>query len=107
MLGSDTVSHICLNAMTKELRSRITVLCPPPTSNPKTPLSLFHQYVKDSKIPIIPFQGDWNCVSNDFNISFVASFGHMVPDHFIDKFDLGMYVMHPSLLPKYRGACPI
>ena len=31
----------------------------------------------------------------------------MVPDNFIDSFPLGMYVMHPSLLPKYRGACPI
>lgn len=31
----------------------------------------------------------------------------MVPSDFIDRFSLGMYVMHPSLLPKYRGACPI
>jgi len=31
----------------------------------------------------------------------------MVPAEFIDSFPLGMYVMHPSLLPKYRGACPI
>lgn len=31
----------------------------------------------------------------------------MVPGDFIDTFLLGMYVMHPSLLPKYRGACPI
>lgn len=31
----------------------------------------------------------------------------MVPTEIIDSFPLGMYVMHPSLLPKYRGACPI
>jgi methionyl-tRNA formyltransferase len=31
----------------------------------------------------------------------------MVPSDFIDRFPFGMYVMHPSLLPKYRGACPI
>lgn len=38
----------------------------------------------------------------------IASFGHMIPDDVIDAFSLRtMLVMHPSLLPKYRGACPI
>ena len=37
----------------------------------------------------------------------VASFGHMIPSNIIDKFPHGMFVMHPSLLPKYRGSCPI
>ena len=31
----------------------------------------------------------------------------MVPGEVIDSFDNGMLVMHPSLLPKFRGACPI
>ena len=31
----------------------------------------------------------------------------MVPGQVIDSFDKGMLVMHPSLLPKFRGACPI
>ena len=31
----------------------------------------------------------------------------MIPDRIIDAFPEGMLVMHPSLLPKYRGACPI
>ena len=37
----------------------------------------------------------------------VASFGHMIPDNIIDRFTQGMLVVHPSLLPKYRGSCPI
>ena len=37
----------------------------------------------------------------------IASFGHMVPGRVIEAFPNGMVVMHPSLLPKYRGACPI
>lgn len=37
----------------------------------------------------------------------IASFGKMVPDEVIDAFPSGMLVMHPSVLPKYRGACPI
>ena len=31
----------------------------------------------------------------------------MIPSYIIDKFSIGMYVVHPSLLPKYRGAWPI
>ena len=31
----------------------------------------------------------------------------MIPDPIIDSFPQGMYVVHPSLLPKYRGASPI
>ena len=37
----------------------------------------------------------------------VASFGHMIPDSIIDKFKKGMFVIHPSLLPKYRGPSAI
>jgi methionyl-tRNA formyltransferase len=31
----------------------------------------------------------------------------MIPGKIIDKFNQGMLVVHPSLLPKYRGSCPI
>ena len=44
---------------------------------------------------------------DSFDIGVIASFGKMVPDHIIDAFPSGMLVMHPSLLPKYRGPCPI
>mmetsp|Transcript_5065 Transcript_5065/g.8636 ORF Transcript_5065/g.8636 Transcript_5065/m.8636 type:complete len:178 (-) Transcript_5065:264-797(-) len=38
----------------------------------------------------------------------IASFGHMIPNRVIEAFRLkNMLVVHPSLLPKYRGACPI
>jgi methionyl-tRNA formyltransferase len=41
------------------------------------------------------------------DLGVVASFGHMIPDSIISCFPEGMLVVHPSLLPKYRGACPI
>lgn len=38
----------------------------------------------------------------------IASFGHMIPDKIIDHFtEDAMFVLHPSLLPKFRGSCPI
>ena len=52
----------------------------------------------------------------DFGV--IASFGHMIPNRVIDAFPTravagsddtasSLMVMHPSLLPKFRGACPI
>ncbi len=41
----------------------------------------------------------------DFDISVVASFGQILPDEFLEH-RLSINV-HPSLLPKYRGASPI
>ncbi len=46
-------------------------------------------------------------MSQKFNIGIVCSFGYMVPPYIIDSFVDGMLVIHPSLLPKYRGATPI
>lgn len=31
----------------------------------------------------------------------------MIPGNIIDHAQKGMMVVHPSLLPKYRGSCPI
>jgi methionyl-tRNA formyltransferase len=42
-----------------------------------------------------------------YDIGVLASFGHMVPDEVIDHCKHGIYVVHPSILPKYRGASPI
>ena len=48
-----------------------------------------------------------------YDFGLVASFGHMIPSFIIDRFKTkdtkkpSMMVMHPSLLPKFRGACPI
>jgi methionyl-tRNA formyltransferase len=31
----------------------------------------------------------------------------MIPDYIIQKFNKGIIIIHPSLLPKYRGGAPI
>ncbi|MEK7115001.1 MAG: methionyl-tRNA formyltransferase [Patescibacteria group bacterium] len=37
----------------------------------------------------------------------LAAYGKIVPQELIDVFPKGIIVVHPSLLPKYRGATPI
>ena len=36
-----------------------------------------------------------------------AGFREIIPEYFLKKARLGAYNLHPSLLPKYRGRCPV
>ncbi|GAN05966.1 methionyl-tRNA formyltransferase [Mucor ambiguus] len=51
---------------------------------------------------------DW-CVPSDTNydVGVVVSFGYFIPPHIIASLKNGAVNVHPSLLPKYRGAAPI
>ncbi len=40
-------------------------------------------------------------------VAILASFGIIVPQELIDIFEHGIINIHPSLLPKYRGATPV
>ncbi len=42
-----------------------------------------------------------------FDFAILASYGKIIPKEIIDLFPKGIIVVHPSLLPKYRGATPI
>ena len=42
------------------------------------------------------------------NLLLTASFGNIIPNSLLDKFDAAHRLnVHPSLLPKYRGAAPL
>lgn len=41
------------------------------------------------------------------DLGVVASYGRIIPQSVIDYFPNGMLNVHPSLLPKYRGASPV
>lgn len=42
-----------------------------------------------------------------YDLGVVVSFGYFIPPHIISSFKYGAVNVHPSLLPKYRGAAPI
>ena len=44
---------------------------------------------------------------NQTKFGIVAQYGKIIPKNIIDLFELGILNVHPSLLPKYRGANPI
>lgn len=45
--------------------------------------------------------------STSTNIGLVASFGHLINVETINLFKYGLFNIHPSLLPQYRGSTPV
>ncbi len=43
----------------------------------------------------------------NLDLGVLAAYGKIIPQEIIDLFPKGILVIHPSLLPKYRGASPI
>ena len=42
-----------------------------------------------------------------FDVGLVASFGQLIDEDTVRKFKYGLFNVHPSLLPRYRGSSPI
>lgn len=49
----------------------------------------------------------YNLPNTNATIAVLAEYGNMIPQHIIDVFPLGIINVHPSFLPKYRGATPV
>ena len=55
---------------------------------------------------MLKYAGEKNPLTKVADILVVASFGELLPKSYLDNFDLCVNV-HPSSLPKWRGANPI
>ncbi|CAL1538477.1 unnamed protein product [Lymnaea stagnalis] len=44
---------------------------------------------------------------NFYDVGVLASFGHLIPRKIIEAFPYGILNVHPSLLPRWRGAAPL
>ncbi len=67
--------------------------------------------VKDLKLHADIVQSE-HLVKSDFDgwgadVGILAAYGKIIPQEVIDAFPKGIIVVHPSLLPRYRGATPI
>jgi hypothetical protein len=45
--------------------------------------------------------------AGEFDVGMVVSFGHMIPESVLQRLPYGAVNLHPSLLPRYRGAAPV
>lgn len=57
----------------------------------------------------LQLEDNWSLPSSiaKFDLGVVVSFGYFLPKSIISSFTAGAINVHPSLLPKYRGAAPI
>uniref|UniRef100_A0A182XJX3 Methionyl-tRNA formyltransferase, mitochondrial n=1 Tax=Anopheles quadriannulatus TaxID=34691 RepID=A0A182XJX3_ANOQN len=65
------------------------------------------QYSRAAGLPLHDWAACTPATAGRFDLGVVVSFGHLIPETFIDCFDRGMLNVHASLLPKLRGAAPI
>jgi methionyl-tRNA formyltransferase len=129
LFGSDCFSAVVLEALHKKLGStNLGLICAPITSLGKgrgastksiyaRTRTVLRDYASEHSIavnevpPNIGFSMDGFDIPSDFvpqsDMGVVASFGYKIPDRFIERFPLGILNVHPSLIPKYRGASPI
>ena len=118
--GNDAISLPTLIKLYEETRKGMNVVkklsvLTTPCLNSKSPQSALHTFIDNkqiNKFELIKNKFEWEHLldklkEDTYDIGIIASFGKMIPDQLIDYFKKGIFVMHPSILPKYRGACPI
>ncbi|GBP59473.1 Methionyl-tRNA formyltransferase, mitochondrial [Eumeta japonica] len=69
-------------------------------------VSTLEQYAISQNIKLIPWPLH-HIKNGDYDLGLIVAFGHMITKEILDKFQHGMINVHPSLLPRWRGAAPI
>lgn len=65
------------------------------------------KWAHEHKIPTFYSSNDLLKENLDFEIGVLASYGEIIKKEVINLFPQGILVIHPSLLPLYRGASPV
>ncbi len=65
------------------------------------------KWAHEHKIPCFYSANDLLKENLDFEIGILASYGEIIKKEIINLFPQGILVIHPSLLPLYRGASPV
>ncbi|XP_062607513.1 methionyl-tRNA formyltransferase, mitochondrial-like [Saccostrea cucullata] len=63
------------------------------------------RYAEDQGLRVLDWQPELHPLTYDVGV--LASFGFLIPSKVIDMFPYGILNVHPSLLPRWRGASPI
>lgn len=98
--GSDLFSVRVLSSILRRKACLVQVVSKPDT--------LLHQFSRNNNIIHHPWTPGISAVDPEtFNIGLVASFGSMIDIETISKFEHGLFNVHPSLLPAFRGSTPV
>ena len=111
-LGSSLFSKIVLEKVLKSKHSVCAVITQPPREagrGHKFQKTCVHEFALENNIPVYTFEKLSRSFEEvkkiEYDIALVASFGQILTQEFLDN--KPCINVHPSLLPKYRGATPI
>lgn len=80
---------------------------PKPFGRKKIPMySAVDKWAHEHKIPIHYASRELSIDGVKADLGILASYGEIIPPEVIKLFPKGILVIHPSLLPKYRGSSP-
>ncbi|CAK1545840.1 unnamed protein product [Leptosia nina] len=76
------------------------------TANTSKSKSIIESFAESEGINILNWPG-LNISHAEYDLGLIVAFGHLIKKDILDKFPLGIINVHPSLLPRWRGAAPI
>ncbi|CAH1789810.1 unnamed protein product [Owenia fusiformis] len=103
--GTDHFSLASLRALRENLKDSTSSLVESievVTINKKCAV---RDYAEQENLKIYPWPSP--VMMEKYDVGVVASFGHLIPGKIIRMFPYGVVNVHPSLLPRWRGASPV
>ncbi|XP_061377418.1 methionyl-tRNA formyltransferase, mitochondrial isoform X1 [Danaus plexippus] len=105
--GSDVIGLNCLREIDKirkneNLIRRLDLV----TANSSKNKNAIEKYAETNNMRILHWP-NLNINEGEYDIGLIVAFGHLIKADVLKKFPLGMVNVHPSLLPRWRGAAPI
>ncbi|XP_041971339.1 methionyl-tRNA formyltransferase, mitochondrial [Aricia agestis] len=76
------------------------------TSNNSKNKTAIELYAQSEEIKTLSWP-NLNIRKGEYDLGLIVAFGHLIKDDVLRNFPLGMINIHPSLLPRWRGAAPI
>ncbi|CAH2105435.1 unnamed protein product [Euphydryas editha] len=105
--GSDLISLKSLQKVNQFRKSdKIIKKLDLVTANSSKNKTIIEKYAQTENIKLLQWP-NLDIRTNEYDIGIIVAFGHLIKEDVLNKFPLGMVNVHPSLLPRWRGAAPI
>lgn len=88
-----------------------TILCPPDLNDTRTYFSEFQEYAKMKNLDLLtansPAMIEQYALDNKPDVMVVCGYYRILSERLLDNVTFGVWGIHNSLLPKYRGGSPL
>ncbi|CAH4035778.1 methionyl-tRNA formyltransferase, mitochondrial [Pieris brassicae] len=102
VIGLNSLRKINLLRKSETIIKRLDLV----TANSSKNKSIIEKFAEKEDIRVLTWP-NLNIHEAEYDIGLIVAFGHLIQKDVLDKFPLGMVNIHPSLLPRWRGAAPI